>query len=110
MISHSNYKDLPKELRHKAAGQMRQRLQTMLANPFLTSEHTGILHTQMQILDKWERGELHGLEPKPVQQLSAPAAIRALPERQPTHHAVGVSDSMHVGEDPIDAEGAAEEK
>jgi hypothetical protein len=49
--------DLPQDVRQEGAARVRQRIRQLLSNPFLTPQQTAVLHTQLNELSVWERGE-----------------------------------------------------
>lgn len=83
--------DVAPETRAKGAAEARKSLHQMLSNPHLTQLQKADLTERLKWISKWENLNVSEVLPKPTANVEAP--------RQPTDHAVSVSESLSVEED-----------
>ena len=61
-----SYLDLTPAQRRKGAGVARDRLRSLMGNPFLTADQKAHLQNEMHRLDLWEKGTLDPSNPPKV--------------------------------------------
>lgn len=88
---HISYKDLTPAQRQKGAAEARQRLQGMLANPFIPPDQKALLDAHMEKIHLWEQGKL---PEEPVR--SAPKALPPEPAPEPVKHSVEITEKLSV--------------
>ena len=90
-----SYKDLTPAQRQKGAAEARQRIMSMMANPFLPPDQRAHFEKALEHLSQWEQGTLPAGAKAPVPP-SPPEALEAT--SKPTRHDVQVVETLSVAD------------